>query len=817
VANETFELYSLTSKLTLDTSQFDRAYGEAQKKIRAAPGDLKKLESATKGAGSSISKDLGGALAQIAPQLTVLTTAGAVGLVVAGMGLLSAAVTSAASEIWSLANTAADAGGEVFDLTQKVNFSAETISGLGQAGKRAGVDFQSFNASLGIFDKTMEKAKDGTKETVAVFKELGITSRDNETALRQAFTGLNDLGSSGRQTALAMQLFGKSGRDVLAVIKETNGDIDTAIEHYRRLGTVISTEDAAAADAFGDSLTQLREQLKGVERQLGQNTLPTFTAFFDEISKQIEGDQDRWYSWSNTINTVTTIALGSFLGLERGIRAAFARIEMGRWAELMKLPFQLGKYSFEETKTLQQRAQMMSESGGVTGQADKVLRGLRSSGGGYSPKGGGGGGGGKTERDPLDSLRASLVSLNAEYRKYNAELLGSANATSLAAEKEKILAHLMTSLKSEVKEKISGMRDVDEAINASISALPKKSQEAARALVEQAEAQAKLNLERKNAVDVDKRASDLSQGWRQEMDRARGGVDQYAAAIQDLEKEFAKYGATLDSGTRAELQQLAVMRRELEMVLSLTRAREVLRTTRERAVTREGKERPPWIDLGGGSTVGGEPGTTERPRVATVEEQVRRERAAILREQMDQLASDLTFTIDDAITEGFRKGVKAGVIEFGLGILEMARHEALQALERAISKALGGSGGQGQGSSGGGLWSTIFNFGMKAVGALIGGGSGSSGGLGSALGSSIGGHAGGGYMPPDSWSWVGERGPELVKAGPRGASVMPSGESTAFAGSHMTMNVYTNDAQSFASRRTQTQIKRGLRKMQEAA
>jgi hypothetical protein len=181
---------------------------------------------------------------------------------------------------------------------------------------------------------------------------------------------------------------------------------------------------------------------------------------------------------------------------------------------------------------------------------------------------------------------------------------------------------------------------------------------------------------------------------------------------------------------------------------------------------------------------------------------------------MDQLASDLTWSIDDAITEGFRRGVKAGVIQFGLGILEMARHEALQELAKAISKALGGSGGQGQ-SSGGGLLSTIIRAGVSAVGGLFGGGV--SGGLGAGAAGAIGGHAGGGYMSPNSWSWVGEHGPELIKAGSQGASVLSNGESARAGRGGLTMNVFANDALSFQRRETQRQIKRKLNQMQRAA
>lgn len=818
MANDTFEVYSLTSKLTLDTSQFDRSLISSTQKMKAVPGDLKRMEVATKSAGASINNDLGSALTSVAPKLAVLSAGGAVGLAVAGLDLLVAAITGTVAGIWSLANVAADAGGEVFDLTQRVNFSAVTISGLGQAGKRAGVDMQSFSTSLGIFDKTMEKFNEGNKETVKTFKELNITSRDNETALRQSFKALNDLGGGHRQVALAMQLFGKSGKEILAVIKETNGDIEAAIEKYRRLGLVISDQDAAAADAFGDSLAQLQEQLSGTARRIGQETLPAFTVFFDDLSAMLAADNDKWYSWANVINSATTLALGSVEGLIRGVNAALARLETGSIWGLAKLPYEIPRFIGEETASINTRARDRVEAENAAGIVTRQMGAGIRPGTGYRGGGGGGGKSGGTQKDVLDSTRASLVQLNSEYRKYSAELLGSANASGLAAEKEKILAGLMHSLKQATKERISEMHDVDEAINAAIGALPAKAREAARALVEKSLAQFKDNQELKNAVEVNKKAEELTQGWRREIEQARGGTDQYSEAIAALEKEFSKYGATLDAGTRKELEHVAALKKELDLVLSVTRARQVLQTTRERTVSREMRDRPPWIDLGGGSTVGGEPATTGRPRVATAQEQVIRERLEIYRDNVRRVAYETTNLLDRALYDGFTGGgVKSGLASLGMGLLDIVRNIFLKELEEGLTRILTNAGG-GKAAGGGGLFGTLLSVGLGAISGIFGGGP-AVGGLGSAAGGTIGKFADGGYVRPNTWYWRGERGPELVKSGPQGDSVMSNANSMAMGrgGNTFITNVYAQDYNSFASRRTETQMTRAANKMMQRA
>jgi hypothetical protein len=299
-----------------------------------------------------------------------------------------------------------------------------------------------------------------------------------------------------------------------------------------------------------------------------------------------------------------------------------------------------------------------------------------------------------------------------------------------------------------------------------------------------------------------------------EIVKLTASTSQWDDIYQQLVDTLKEEGVTLEENTRARIEANIARAKELELILSVTRARRVADSVRDRFVTKEGRS-PPWIDLGEGSTVGGEPATTERPRVATVDEQVARERREILRDQMMQVADDLTSMIDEAITAGFEGGLDDGVKAFGRAILRMAKHEALDALRKAIFKALNPGGESDEQSGGGGSWlSTLIKTGVGVIAGLFGGGS--SGGLGSAAGGAIGGAASGGYQSPNSWYWRGERGPELVKAGPMGDSVMSNSDSMmALAGAGgQTINIYAQDVRAASSRQTMTQVKSKLAKLQ---
>lgn len=191
-------------------------------------------------------------------------------------GLLTTAGIAAGYALMSMAKEAFNAAGELFDLSQKTNVSVETLSALKNAGQTSGVEIAGLSTALGILQKNMAAAHDPTSKQAELFKRLKIDIDDTEGALRTSFRALAAMGEGYRQTDAAMQLFGRSGKDVLAIIKETNGDLDGAIAKYKEMGTLISTETAKAADELGDSLTAMGQSAKATALELLTGLAPAF-------------------------------------------------------------------------------------------------------------------------------------------------------------------------------------------------------------------------------------------------------------------------------------------------------------------------------------------------------------------------------------------------------------------------------------------------------------------------------------------------------------------------------------------------------------
>src|SRR5882724_2696409 len=200
---------------------------------------------------------------------------GPIALVVAAVIALTAGIAIGAKGLVDLTKLAETTGAEVYDLSQKLNISAETISAIKFGGIKAGIeDVRTLSASLGIFDKNIALANESDTKLAKQFKDFHVDISNNEVALRSLFQALAALPPGEKQTELAMLAFGKSGKEMLGVLKAMDGDIDGTIAKLEQMGLIISTKDAKAAAEFRDKLAVLQLQIEMLGVKIGQQLMP---------------------------------------------------------------------------------------------------------------------------------------------------------------------------------------------------------------------------------------------------------------------------------------------------------------------------------------------------------------------------------------------------------------------------------------------------------------------------------------------------------------------------------------------------------------
>jgi hypothetical protein len=304
-----------------------------------AQSDIKNLRStylaevkAIEQGGTNSFLKLGDSIGLSAGQMAGLSTAadvtGKAILAVGGFAL------GAAAGILALVKSTAEYGGEIYDLSTKVNFSAETLSALKIGAENSGSSLQALAASLGIFDKNLEAAaENGGSKMGKLFAQLHIDVDDNEKALRQMFTTLAKMPEGAQQTALALAAFGKSGKDVLGVIKEFHGDLEGAIKQLSDFGLIVSGDAAQKADQFSDKLHLVSLQAQGVGRAFGEEMMPVVLDALNFVSDSIQNNQDTIHAWSQNISDFASGAVSSMKTSLSGLDVSLGENNI-KWKEL---------------------------------------------------------------------------------------------------------------------------------------------------------------------------------------------------------------------------------------------------------------------------------------------------------------------------------------------------------------------------------------------------------------------------------------------------------------------------------------------------
>jgi hypothetical protein len=187
---------------------------------------------------------------------------------------------AAAAAVAVKAGTAfADWGGKVKLLTRELGISAKEASRLAFVGRQVGLDVGQLSSSFGKLSKLLASNDD-------IFGKLGVTIRGADGRLRSFSVILSEIADKFKslpdgpeKTALALQLFGKQGKELIPLLNKGSAGFAELAKQADRLGFTLSDKGIEAVSAYKKAQKDLSASLKGFELQLGQKTLPVVTFF----------------------------------------------------------------------------------------------------------------------------------------------------------------------------------------------------------------------------------------------------------------------------------------------------------------------------------------------------------------------------------------------------------------------------------------------------------------------------------------------------------------------------------------------------------
>lgn len=227
---------------------------------------------------------------------------------------LTAACAAGAAALFGVANKAASATDNIDKMSQKIGISREAYQELDFICSQSGASVDNLKAGMKTLTNQMQSAESGSETATAAFKELGLSwtdgsgkLKDQETMMWEAFSALQSMEDQTKKAALANDLFGKAGTELMPMLNSTSGSIDEMKQKAHDLGLVLSDESVDSGVKFTDTLDQAQRSLSSIVTKIGVGVMPIFQSALDWVLDNMPMIQSVFESVFGVIETVVTI------------------------------------------------------------------------------------------------------------------------------------------------------------------------------------------------------------------------------------------------------------------------------------------------------------------------------------------------------------------------------------------------------------------------------------------------------------------------------------------------------------------------------
>ncbi|WP_240097684.1 phage tail protein [Thermomonas flagellata] len=276
----------------------------------------------TRGAFDSVKRGLGG----------LADAARSVNGVLAGLG-----VALSAAGLGAMVKSALESADALNKLSQRVGITVEALSTLVPAAELSGVSAQTFESGLKKLATAMLEAATGSEESARRFAALGVAFQDQDGTLRATDAVLLDLADrfqampdGAQKSALAVQLFGKSGAELIPFLNQGREGIAALTGEMQALGVQIGGQTAAQAEAFNDALAKIKLAATSIANRVIEAFLPAMNEMAGGMVESAKQGGALRAILDGVVLVLKTLALGAatvgkaFVALGEAIGAGMA-------------------------------------------------------------------------------------------------------------------------------------------------------------------------------------------------------------------------------------------------------------------------------------------------------------------------------------------------------------------------------------------------------------------------------------------------------------------------------------------------------------
>jgi len=220
-------------------------------------------------------------------------------------------------------------------LSQRLGVSTELLSILRHAGEQSGVEFNALATGVqrmirrfeefrrtgkGVAGPSLDALGGGLRQAVAA----GATFEELLPRIADRF---KELGPGAASVLAGFGLLDTEGVALVQLFNQGAISIRQFADEARRLGIIVSEEDAKAAAEFNDALDKVKKALEGIKNDVIRPLLPELTKLADEFKTFLVDNRDKIIQGVKDIAEQVRALADRFISLAKEVRGAFEEIQ----------------------------------------------------------------------------------------------------------------------------------------------------------------------------------------------------------------------------------------------------------------------------------------------------------------------------------------------------------------------------------------------------------------------------------------------------------------------------------------------------------
>ena len=244
--------------------------------------------------------------------------------------------------IFNMAVSASKFADDTQTLSVQTGVAVDTIQALVYSEELLDVSVNTVTSSMAKNIRSMQSAKDGSKNYADAYSKLGIqitdangNLRDSEEVFWEIVDALGQLQNATERDAISMQLFGRNAQALNPLIKAGSDGFNKLKQEAIDLGYVLDEDTQNSLLETSDSMERVKKSTEALKNQIGAELSGSVTEFSEKMLTVFKDNEKTIINFADKVIPAIADALGfivdnldKILPLVTGVGAGFVAFEV---------------------------------------------------------------------------------------------------------------------------------------------------------------------------------------------------------------------------------------------------------------------------------------------------------------------------------------------------------------------------------------------------------------------------------------------------------------------------------------------------------